>query len=91
MGELLRSKGFVWVASTNSIMGGWQQAGNILRIEGEGPWMCEMQEMWKGTPSEELVLKDMCKENGDEWPHGDREAIQYGDSGACWQTLWKLL
>ena len=28
--------------------------------------------MWKGTPSEELVLKDMCKENGDEWPHGDR-------------------
>jgi len=72
MGELLRSKGFVWVASTNFIMGGWQQAGNILRIEGEGPWMCEMPDMWKGTPSEELVLADMCKENGDEWPHGDR-------------------
>ena len=31
MGELLRSKGFVWIASTNFIMGGWQQAGNILR------------------------------------------------------------
>ena len=31
MGELLRSKGFVWIATTNSIMGGLQQAGNILR------------------------------------------------------------
>ena len=58
--------------STNFIMGGWQQAGNVLRVEGEGPWMVEMPEMWKGTPSEELVMKDMCKENGDEWPHGDR-------------------
>ena len=58
--------------STNFIMGGWQQAGNVLRVEGEGPWMVEMSEMWKGTPSEELVMKDLCKENGDEWPHGDR-------------------
>ena len=31
MGELLRSKGFVWMASTNFVMGAWQQAGNILR------------------------------------------------------------
>lgn len=31
MGELLRSKGFVWVATSNFIMGAWQQAGNILR------------------------------------------------------------
>ena len=31
MGELLRSKGFIWIASTNWVMGGWQQAGNILR------------------------------------------------------------
>ena len=32
MGELLRSKGFVWVASSHFLMGGWQQAGNILRL-----------------------------------------------------------
>ena len=31
MGELLRSKGFVWIASSNNIMGGWQQAGNVIR------------------------------------------------------------
>ena len=41
MGELLRSKGFIWSATSNSIMGGWQQAGNVLRVEGEGMWMCE--------------------------------------------------
>jgi len=72
MGELLRSKGFIWIATSNFIMGGFQQAGNILRIEAEGPWMCEMREMWEGTPAEELVKKDMNKENGEEWPHADR-------------------
>ena len=41
MGELLRSKGFIWSATSNSVMGGWQQAGNVLRVEGEGMWMCE--------------------------------------------------
>ena len=32
MGELLRSKGFLWLASTHGVMGGWQQAGNMLRL-----------------------------------------------------------
>merc|ERR1719273_1013547 len=72
MGELLRSKGFVWVASSNKIMGGWQQAGNVIRMEGEGLWMCENPALWKGTGTEELVLKDMRKESGEEWPFGDR-------------------
>ena len=29
-------------------------------------------EMWEGTPSEALVRKDMTKDNGEEWPYGDR-------------------
>ena len=32
MGELLRSKGFIWLATSNLFIGGWQQAGNILKI-----------------------------------------------------------
>ena len=32
MGELLRSKGFVWLATSHFIIGGWQQAGNVLRF-----------------------------------------------------------
>jgi len=72
MGELLRSKGFVWLASSNFIMGGFQQAGNILRIEAEGPWMCEIPFLWKDTPQEKLVVADLQQENGEEYPHGDR-------------------
>ena len=34
MGELLRSKGFVWIPTSHKIIGAWQQAGNVLRIEG---------------------------------------------------------
>ena len=72
MGDLLRSKGFLWIATSNAFMGGWQQAGNVLRIEGEGKWMCQMREMWEGTPSEALVRKDMTKGDGEEWPFADR-------------------
>merc|ERR1719319_1036464 len=72
MGELLRSKGFVWIASTNNIMGGWQQAGNVIRMREEGPWMCEIPEFWKGSGAEEMVLKDMRNESGEDLPFGDR-------------------
>ena len=72
MGELLRSKGFVWIASTNKIMGALQQAGNVLRIEGEGLWMSETRDMWQGTPSEALVKKDMTDECGKEYQYADR-------------------
>merc|ERR1712042_263441 len=72
MGELLRSKGFIWIASSNYVLGGLQQAGNILRIEAQGPWLCEHPEMWKGTPSEDLIYKDMLDENGEEYPYMDR-------------------
>ena len=72
MGDLMRSKGFAWIATSNSVMGGWQQAGNVLRIEGEGRWMCQMREMWEGTKSEELIRRDMTKEDGEEWPFADR-------------------
>ena len=31
MGELLRSKGFFWMATSYNVIGFWQQAGNVLR------------------------------------------------------------
>ena len=31
MGELLRSKGFFWMATSNDVIGLWQQAGNVIR------------------------------------------------------------
>ena len=68
----MRSKGFLWIATSNYVLGGLQQAGNILRIEPQGPWLCEYPEMWKGSPSEALIYKDMCDENGEEYPYMDR-------------------
>ena len=72
MGDLLRSKGFLWIATSNAFMGGWQQAGNVLRLEAEGPWMGDIREMWEGTVSEAIIRKDLKKENGDKWPYADR-------------------
>merc|ERR1711872_1041776 len=72
MGELLRSKGFIWIATSNYIMGGFQQAGNILRIEAQGPWMSENPEQWEGTPNEALIYKDMVDSTGKEYPYMDR-------------------
>ena len=82
VGELLRSKGFIWIASSHNTMGGWQQAGNVIRLEPESPWMCKMREVWEGTPSEEHIMKNMKKPNGEEWPYGDRrqELVFIGQS-----------
>merc|ERR1719427_2147933 len=92
MGELLRSKGFAWVATTNFVMGGWQTAGNIMRIEGEGPWMCEQRDQWEGKPQEELVLADMRQENGEEYPHGDRrQELVFNGVGLKHAVIQKLL
>merc|ERR1712061_431149 len=72
MGELLRSKGFLWLATSNNLIGAWQQAGNVLRIRGESEWMCLTPEFWVGTSSEPLVRQDMQKENGEEYEYKDR-------------------
>ena len=72
-GDLLRSKGFIWIASSHNIMGGWQQAGNVIRIEAESPWMCDMEDMWRDNPEvAEYVTKNMTKPSGDEWEYKDR-------------------
>jgi len=72
LGELLRSKGFIWIATCHNVMGEWQQAGNIIKIEAETSWMSEVREAWMGTPSEDLVMKDILQSNGEEHQFGDR-------------------
>merc|ERR550525_1194672 len=62
MGELLRSKGFIWLATSNDIIGGWQQAGNVLRIKAEQKWMYLTPHLWEGTQVESLIRKDMQNE-----------------------------
>ena len=55
MGELLRSKGFFWMATSNELMGAWQGAGNVLRMKAENEWMCNLQDVWEGGPTEDIV------------------------------------
>ena len=57
MGELLRSKGFFWIATSHDLMGAWQQAGNVLRLKAENEWMCKNQDLWVGGPTEDIVRK----------------------------------
>ena len=73
MGELLRSKGFFWLATSNDVIGWWQQAGNVLRIHPVNPWMCLVPEMWEDSADAKAeVMKDMKKPDGEEWEYKDR-------------------
>ena len=65
MGDLMRSKGFIWIATSQFFMGAWQQAGNVLRVRPARPWFCEMRERWEGTPYESVALKEMLQDNGE--------------------------
>merc|ERR1712045_666995 len=91
MGELLRSKGFLWMATAHDVIGGWQQAGNVLRIEPENQWMCLVPDIWRGTSSEAAVLEDLNKPSGEEWEYQDRRQeivfIGHGMKTAAIQDL----
>ena len=50
--------------SAGGVTCGFQQAGNILRIEAQGPWLSENPEQWVGTPSETIISRDMVDESG---------------------------
>ncbi|WIA32558.1 hypothetical protein OEZ86_003365 [Tetradesmus obliquus] len=39
-GLLLRSKGFVWLATRGDHIGEWSQAGSLLSFSTGGPWFC---------------------------------------------------
>jgi len=92
MGELLRSKGFMWIATSNDVIGAWQQAGNVLRIGAEDQWMCLMPEMWMGSSSEALVLQDIRKPNGEDYEYKDRrQEIVFIGHGMKSEVIQQLL
>jgi G3E family GTPase len=65
---LLRSKGFVWLATRNDMMGEWSQAGLVLTMSSGGPWFASLpEEDWP----EEKVIRDEIMKDYDE-NTGDR-------------------
>jgi len=92
MGQLLRSKGFLWIATSHDVIGGWQQAGNVMSIQAESPWMCETREMWEDTPSAEQILQDMKQPNGEEWKYLDRrQGLVFIGQGLKHEAIQKIL
>lgn len=92
MGELLRSKGFIWIATTHDLIGHWQQAGSVIYLGAETYWMCQLREEWKDSPSAELILKDMQQPNGEEWKYADRrQELVFIGQGLKHEVIQKLL
>ena len=53
--NVLRSKGFMWLATRPLNMGEWSQAGAILVVQNAGPWMANLDpEEW---PDDEVIIK----------------------------------
>ena len=65
---------------------------SIPRLEAEGPWMIEDPQMWEGTPAEELIRKDMTKEDGTQYEFGDRrQEMVFIGMGLKHQAMQKAL
>ena len=57
-GRILRSKGFVWIATRRWAMGEWSQAGVIGKLECAGPWFCELpEEAWPDDEDTQLAIR----------------------------------
>lgn len=66
-GQVLRAKGFAWVASRPDLCGEWSQAGGVLRFTVGGPWYAALpDEAWPQDPAQRAdVLRDFQGETGD--------------------------
>lgn len=52
MSTVIRSKGFVWLASRNELAGMWSQAGAVCQLEVGGMWWADVpREEWPNDPS----------------------------------------
>ncbi|WRT70147.1 uncharacterized protein IL334_007141 [Kwoniella shivajii] len=53
---VLRSKGWIWLATRPNVHGEWSQAGVMCTIDGGGPWMCRIPEnQWPSDGDQETV------------------------------------
>ncbi|MGL5097053.1 MAG: GTP-binding protein, partial [Planctomycetia bacterium] len=63
---VLRSKGFVWLATRNDVSGLWSQAGRVCSLEPAGWWFAHLPEDEWPEEESEAILADW------EEPFGDR-------------------
>ncbi|KAK3239736.1 hypothetical protein CYMTET_50358 [Cymbomonas tetramitiformis] len=56
-GKVLRSKGFLWIASRHDMVNNFGQAGNIVTIDGSGVWKALDPAAWTGSEEEKATLR----------------------------------
>ena len=62
-GTILRSKGYVWLAGRDEVMGEVGQAGAVMQLSCGRPWMGLMpEELWpqEGSDERDLIERDMA-------------------------------
>ncbi|GAP82827.1 putative cobalamin synthesis protein [Rosellinia necatrix] len=60
-GPLLRSKGFLWLATRPMMFGEWSQSGVMLTLSGGDMWRCEMPENeWPQNPEIKAAIQRDC-------------------------------
>ncbi len=66
--NVIRSKGFFWLATRMEVSGLWSQAGGAARIEPGGVWMAAVpRDDWPDDPAERDEIMQLWEQ-----PHGDR-------------------
>ncbi|MGZ3809067.1 MAG: GTP-binding protein [Bacteriovorax sp.] len=65
--EIIRSKGFFWIATNPDLVGLWSQAGRTSTIEASGAWLASMEmSEWELDAEElEIIKKTWHKDFGD--------------------------
>ncbi|EKX44794.1 hypothetical protein GUITHDRAFT_71800 [Guillardia theta CCMP2712] len=70
LGQILRSKGVMWLATSSAYCITWSQAGAFLTLKAERPWLCETAE--SDWPEMEEQTRNTMQKKLKENPHGDR-------------------
>ncbi|KAJ1030189.1 hypothetical protein NDA16_001100 [Ustilago loliicola] len=75
-GPLLRSKGFIWLATRPLMFGEWSQAGIMLTLQGGARWRCELDgSMW---PCDKEVVEAIKKDFEGTWGDRRQEIVLIG-------------
>ncbi|KAK9234749.1 CobW/HypB/UreG, nucleotide-binding domain-containing protein [Lipomyces kononenkoae] len=75
--SLIRSKGYIWLASRSLQHGEWSQAGVMLTIQGGGPWFCILEEaVWPDDPE---VVANIKADFDGEWGDRRQELVFIGE------------
>eukprot|EP01064_Diplonema_japonicum_P035149 TRINITY_DN7531_c0_g2_i1.p1 TRINITY_DN7531_c0_g2~~TRINITY_DN7531_c0_g2_i1.p1 ORF type:complete len:1142 (+),score=314.94 TRINITY_DN7531_c0_g2_i1:33-3458(+) len=67
--NVIRSKGYIWLATRNSLVGVWSQAAKQMTLDGGQHWWSSMpKEEWPAGVEEELIKGNLWQE-----PYGDKQ------------------